>query len=186
MANLTTLQSVKLYLGEASPSTVNDPVLEALIPAVSAWFERETGRALASAGYTTTFDGNGRSRILLPEYPVTAVTSVKVGSTTIPQRTSVDGDGWVLSDASIGELALVGYEFTEGVQNVEVQFTAGFSPVPADIAQAVNELVALKFRERAHVGTASQGVAGVSVSFLPALIPASVRTVIDHYARRSV
>jgi uncharacterized phiE125 gp8 family phage protein len=179
-ATLATLADLRTYLGKSAADTADDVLLARILAAVSAWFERQTGRKLALAAYTEILDGDGQAVIVPREYPVTEVTAVTVGTFEVPQATASTSSGWFLRD---GVIRLRGYTASHGVGNVSIAYTAGFEFVPDDIQQAVRELAALKYRERPHVGTASQSVAGQSMSYLPSIIPASVQSVVDSYKR---
>lgn len=176
---LASLSDVKIYLGIADLNS--DSLLSPLLEAASAWFCTEVGRAILTASYTETLSGDGSTRaVLTRDWPVTAVASVTIDGAVIPEATTADVDGWVLD----GEIVrLRGYQFTEGVKNVEITYTAGYATTPADVRQAVVEMTALKFRERLHVGTSSQTIAGQSATYLPAFVPRSVQDVIDAYRK---
>lgn len=143
VGDLTTIDAVRTQLRLEDP--LDDAWLESLITSSSAWFKTEVGRDVVSGNYTHTFDGNGSRGLTLRQAPVSAVSSVTVDGVTIPARTSVSGDGWVLDGDRV---ELVGYTFTRGTQNVVVAYTAGYPAIPAEVAQAVAEHVGLRFRDR--------------------------------------
>lgn len=180
VASLTTVTKVKEYLGITT--STDDSLLARLVAASSRWFTNQCGRDIAYTIYVDTVDGNGEDVMLLKNSPVSAITSVSVDGVVIPVRPSLTGSGYVFNTYSV---ILAGYEFTEGLQNVQIVYEAGLSPVPEDVEQAVIELVALKYRERSHVGNASQTLAGTSVSFLPSMVPQAVKDVVELYRRPS-
>jgi uncharacterized phiE125 gp8 family phage protein len=181
MANLTTLADAKGYIPSILPADVEfDALLERLIAGVSAQFEAETGRSIASAQRTEIRSGTGRTTIVLEHYPVTAVTSVKVNGVVIPKQTVIGDSGWLLLDSRI---ALVGYTFTEGLGNVEVVYTAGFATVPGDIGQAVVKMVALQFRDQKSVGLQSRSLSGDGVSYSDGPVLAYWRAIVNLYRR---
>lgn len=177
MADLTTLANVKQH-GAITHAT-DDAWLSRLITAASEFIEGRTSRRFTSATYTEKQLGNGRTFILPMQSPVQTVTSVKVADSTIPACVTATDSGWFLIDNAI---RLRGYHFTSGAV-VELGYTAGFSAMPADAAQAAIELVLLKYKEGTHLGASSQSMAGQSVSFLPSIVPQSVSAVIDRYKR---
>lgn len=120
--DLTTLERVRDHLGMSETSDA-DTILDRLITSSTAWALGEMDREVLSTTYTETVDGDGTQRVLLYNYPVVSVTSVVVDDETIPERTVVGGDGWILRDQGID---LVGYTFTEGKSNVVLTYRAGY------------------------------------------------------------
>ena len=96
MPVLVSLAELKDYLGEV-PAFEDDNVLEGLIDGVESLFASETGRTLGSyqgAGLARTevHDGTG-SRDLFLDYPITALTSVKLGhDVAVPDETLTIAD----------------------------------------------------------------------------------------------
>lgn len=178
--SLTTVERVKAYLRLRDDQSAElDGIVETLIASVDAWFENATVRALASAARTESFVYQGREDRILPRYyPITAVSSVKVDGVTIsPASSWASGSGWYLVGDAIW---MLGSEVDEGCL-VELAYTAGYATVPEDLAQAATELVAIKFSERKHVGSQTQNLSGYSVTWLPAIVPQTVKDVVDHY-----
>jgi hypothetical protein len=58
------------------------------------------------------------------------------------------------------EVCVWGYKFWRGIQNVLIQYTAGYDPVPPDVEQATIELVVRKYRERTRVAEHSRSLGG--------------------------
>ena len=83
-ADFTTLERVKTQL--ALTDTINDLRLQQSITTLSqqirSWLSRGD---LRSRSYTRTFVGTNTRRLMLPDYPVTAVSSLIVGTQSIPQ-----------------------------------------------------------------------------------------------------
>lgn len=177
---LTDLATFKEFLGRTD--TAGDALLLRLLEATSVWLEAKCGRRFAAADYTDRFTGDGSNLRLLRCSPVIQVSSVTIDGQ--PVANSVNGQpGWYLDGAM---MRLVGYLFTEGAQ-VSISYRAGYEfDIPADVVQAVLEMAALKYRERGHIGTSSQSLAGQSVSFLPSVTPIAVQSVIDTYRRWSI
>ena len=178
MADLTTIERLRSYLG-AEYVTRDDALLQTLISAASAFFIQEVGREIALTSYTDTVDGGGGTTLNLRASPVTEVTSVTVNGETIPERTTWDGQGWTLKG---DQVRLVGYTFAVGLDNVVVEYTAGWATVPDDIQGAVCELAILKRNERDRLGVFSRSVPGAeTTSYQVISIPVGIQRVIDHY-----
>lgn len=186
MANpidLTTLAAVKLYLSLEPSDTSADPELEALITAASRFAMTFCSRTFIESTYTKNFNGTGGSFMMLGESPVTAVSSVSVDGVAVPASPSPREGGFVFDDET---LYLRGcYRLTRGAQNVAVTFTAGYASnaIPQDLAQAIIELVALKFRRRTNIDVSSRGIAGETISYITADMSRPVRKVLDLYQR---
>ena len=160
MADLTTLAKVKEWIPNYS-GTADDALLTRLISAASDYIETYLNRGLLSQAYTTQRDGNGGTRLMFLNYPVTAVSLVKVDQQTIPA--SVNGSpGYVFDSTSV---ALIGYTFTRGYQNVSLNYTAGYATIPNEIEQACIELAALRYRDRERIGIQSKGMSGETITF---------------------
>lgn len=184
---LTDLAAVKRYLGDELDSS-SDEELTRLIGAASSWFESATGLTFAQVTYTGEKQNGPQFRsktsILPKNIPVISVTSVAVDGVTIPAQTTAGGDGWALVDDVI---YLVGYSVPPGVANVVITYVAGYATVPADVQQAVIEIVAWWFRGKEHTGLFSKSTAGGgSTQFSTAGTPPSVDPVVESYRRASI
>ena len=178
--DLTSLASVKVWLGIPTGSTGDDALLTGLVTSASQFIQTWLDRQLAQANYTETRDGNGGQRLLFANYPVTAVSSLVIGGTAIAASSGYLTAGYLFTP---GEIRLNGYRFCRGFGNIVVSYTAGYAVIPPDIAQAATELVALRYRERDRIGHASKTINGESVAFTIVDMPPSVRTALGQYRR---
>jgi hypothetical protein len=135
LPDLTSLANVKAWLSPPLTSTADDALLTRLIGAASrfilGWLDRPV---LFSQAYAETRDGTGGRRLMLRQWPVTAVAAVGIDGQAIaaaaPGRPS---PGWVIEawdGWSAGQpqaLSLIGHEFCRGLQNVTVAYTAGYA-----------------------------------------------------------
>jgi hypothetical protein len=166
--DLTTVDAVRDFLKAQVPvPTTDETLVQGLVSAVSKAFAEESGCPVLTTEYVETRDGNDGTKLFLQNYPVVAITSVKVGGETIPSRASVTESGWVVSNAT-GLLALIGYEFERGTANVEVTYSAGYGDAaPADVAQAVVDQVAYLYRAKDRIGVTNEATSsGGSVTYL--------------------
>jgi len=178
--DLTTLATVREYLRLEVSETSHDALLTRLITSASDWFKAAVDRQIASASVSETWSGVGETIKYLSEYPVISVASVTVDGSAIPARTT--GNGYVY-DATTGKLELVGYTFTAGNVNCAVVYTAGWTVVPLDIEQTVVEAVALRFKDRDHVGQAYTVLNGTVTDFRGGGQLPYIQGVIDKYRR---
>jgi len=72
--------------------------------------------------------------------------------------------------------------FTRRAQNVLFTYTAGYSAVPPEIAQACIELAGQRYRERSRVaGVSKARGGGESVTFTQNDMSADVKTILGQY-----
>ena len=170
IGDLSTTATVREYLAGNVPVPLGDEALLAqLVTDVSVLFVSEAGRPILTADYIDTFDGSDATRIYLLHYPAIGVDTVSVDGVEIPERSTVSGSGWVLSDAASGRLDLVGgYSFAAGIANCAVAYSAGYgATAPADVSRAVVDQVAYLYRMKDRVGVANESTqGGGSVSYL--------------------
>lgn len=110
-------------------------------------------------------------------YTVSASQTVASTSMVASDATAA---GWVLINDRV-VLSGFDYTFTRGVNNIVVNYTAGYTTVPYDIDGAVAERVAFEYRKRSRIGQASASVGGESLSFIE--VPASWDATVQNYRR---
>lgn len=141
-----TVADVRATLGLRDEDNDRDALIQALINRSTYLFGIYTGRNLKSRTYTDVLlDGTGEESMLLPEFPVTDIASIKYEAdrafSTASALVQFDGTGTQASydyvlDEDTGMITLVGEQvWPEGTKTVKVTYTAGL-----DIADA-QELV---------------------------------------------
>jgi len=178
MSDLTTLASLKQYLGITDSSS--DTVLAKLITAASVAVDYEVGYSIGSSTYTDVLDGNGADIIHPPMRPITSVASVAVDGMDY-QLVESRGVGFCFDYRAVWLVG--GGRFSLGRRNVEITYTAGYTDIPADIEQAVNEMIGLRYRERDWIGFVSKSLAGETVTFNTSALPKSTQAVLRQYVR---
>lgn len=180
--DLTTLPDVKAWLqtGQTAFPATDDVLLRRLIIAASRFIERWLNRRIAPGDWHEVRDGTGGQRLAFANFPVTAVLSLSIDGLTIPPAPEDGaGAGYLFTPT---ELALRGYVFTRGVQNVAVVYTAGYAATPLDIAQACIELVCLRYRERTRIGEVSRASSGSeTVSYTQKDMTDDVKLLLSQY-----
>lgn len=174
------LTSVDAFIAYADLEADDDvSIIAALITAYSAYVRQYCNRDFTTAAYSRTFDGQNNTRLLLPQYPITAVASVQVGLQAVPAAAAFGQPGFRFDATSV---MLTDYRFCRGEGNVLVNWTAGYDTPPVEIAQAVNELVALRYANRGDkIGWSSKGLANETVSLVQKDMPDSVRTILNNW-----
>ncbi len=176
LADLTTVAAVKSYCGVETD--VDDVVIAALITACSAWIRTWLDRDITVASYDIRRSGRGTCALQLPQTPIRSVTSLEVDGQPIPAQAAWGQPGFYHDD---GQIALAGYVFTRGTANIRIQYDAGYETVPADIRQAANELVTLRYRLRDKAEWSSKSLAGETVALVQKDMPASVATLLANW-----
>jgi len=194
---LTSLANLKQFLNITGSG--NDAFLENLVDRTTDLFENLTNRNLKARDYSydsgaaaydpdnAVFDGNGMDTLILPQYPVNNVTTLRINETEIDERPSIYGCGWVL-DRKNGILHLVCYVFTGGRQNIDLAYNAGYSTVPEDLEQAVIEHAAWLWRQStpggAMLGVSSKSLADGTITYMGKEMLPQVSMVIHKYRKR--
>jgi hypothetical protein len=188
--DLTTLSAVKQWLPVASTTTSADATLQALISACSADFTRATRRPdLLSESYAEVRQGDGASRICLYHWPITAVETLAIGGVAASASGDKVAPGYYFDDDIDPERAFNLYLnppgcFTDGAA-IQIAYTAGYTAVPYDIAQAVADWVAYRYKQLPNLGAAQRKTTeGETVQQQQLDAPATALACIDRYMRR--
>ena len=97
----------------------------------------------------------------------------------IPPAASTRASGYVFSQT---QLFVRGFRFSRGIQNVTISYSAGYTTIPPDIAQACIELVALRYRERTRIGEVSKSLGGAeTVTYAQKDLTAAIKTLLQAY-----
>lgn len=188
MASLITISEYKTWARIPSSDTSQDTLLTFLADAVSKdmrrWCDRDETNGFELTSRTEQYDGTGEETIQLAELPVVSITSVSVlyadGSSDILDANSyrVDEKSGVLSriDArrsrypvsyfgNVDSIFAAEPRFPSGFDNIEVVYTAGYSPIPADIKMAALRLMDMAYAAGGrNPNLASESIGGYSYS----------------------
>lgn len=188
---LLSLGDAVVYLGmgttTGADSSSDSDTIRDVINTVSWRFNSETGRKLKARDYTEVYDGNGESSLHLSGWPIASTTITicinatrTFGGTTTDQVTDTD----VMLSTAEGLVRLDGWSFTEGIRNVQVEYTGGYSTSDSyDLTNAAKDfLLVLWNRQTAKepVNTRTEAYEGISRTFEPDF-PWSVLKVLNMY-----
>jgi hypothetical protein len=114
--------------------------------------------------------------IMLRHWPITEVTKVTVDGVEVDASPDGTAAGWYVDVPPDPErnqaVLLIGSVFTDG-KACSIEYSAGYATVPADVAQAVIEWVAYRYRSRQFIGQSSKHMqTGETVSFEGMVMPA--------------
>jgi len=181
---LATLTQLKTQLGFKESDTQFDTKLTMFLNAGSSWVESYCNRIFSSASYTELFHGN-RTNLLNPrQWPITAVTELRLSSdrSWADANTLADATDYGITTDGIG-ITYYGY-LPYGYDNVRLIYVAGYATIPDDIQIAC--LWAAEWfylhNNRGDSGRTSVGKQGESIGIL-ADVPPMIRTVLQPYKR---
>lgn len=160
---LVTWEEALEFLSDITTDDKNDVVF--LINSISDRVQYMTGRLLKESTHEVYLNGLGGKEILLPDFPVSAISLLKVDATQkFDPGVEIASSDFVISE-TIGLVSLISGSFPVGYHTVYVEYTAGYNPIPAFIQEAVFETIQwslARFRGRG-VGMESQSADGVTV-----------------------
>lgn len=183
MSDLVSFSRAKAWL--KSTSTADDAIIAQCISATSAAVRKYLSRDPSSVARVEYYDGQG-TRILFPrEYPITLVTSLKIDGLSISPAATPQLVGYFLRAGR--SIQVNGHQFTRGLSNIELSYTAGYVAIPDDLQQAclITLQGALK-RQSIDPNVASESVPGVySASYRGGdiLIPDEAKGLLQPYRR---
>jgi hypothetical protein len=182
-SDLVSIADVKAYLGGDLQSN-DDLVLARLVTAASAFFTTACASAILQQTYSEVYDGKGGTRLYLRQTPVTSVATLSIGPLAIQPSPAPYQAGWSLNGNVI---ILYGYCFWRGFANVAVTYTAGYATPPTDVAEAVMELVGLRYRGRDRLGKVSEGLGGMATTaYSQKDVSPFIASVIARYAKANL
>lgn len=186
---LVSTTSMTTYLGIALGST-EESECDLLINSASILAAIMCGRGLDTNGVsrfistsrTEYYDGDGSDTMYVRAYPISAVASLYVdpdrdyGSTTL-----VDSGDYVYY-ANEGKVCTDGALLAGGRKSIKITYTGGYTTAPADLQQAIKELVMFWYKRNTdkRVGVASMSVGDKSMSY-ETNIPDSVKATFNRY-----
>jgi hypothetical protein len=177
-------QTVKDWL--RITTTTEDTLLDTICAQAEAMFLEQTDRIIEAADITEYRDGKGKTRMIVQYQPVNSVSALVINDVAIPARVVTTGTGYVLQKP-MGLITLVGYIFSEGVQNIKVMYNAGYTTVPADITAALRDAAAYWYRGRERIGERSKSVGGGEVAaYMTADTPDMFNRIVDRYKRTMI
>lgn len=180
MSDLTTLARVKEWLNIKPADTSQDSLLNRMITAASAFVESWLNRTFAITAYSELLDGTGGRRMGLGNYPILTVTKVQVGTQLYSPAPAPGQLGYTFDKNAI---TLNQACFVRDKNNVVIEYTAGYASVPADIEQAVIEMIGLRFKEKDRIGVSSKTLAGETISFSQKDMSSSTKTLLTQYKK---
>lgn len=177
---LTTTGFLKTHLGITT--TDLDTRLTQWIDVASEAVEGFCKRIFAVADYTVDLNGSGRQTLILPQFPIISLTSVKVDAArAFGASTILTVDEHFIVDNPSGTLTRMAACWPKGTKNIRVVFRAGYeaASIPKDLQQAVAEVaIDRMIRGRSAEDGGAHGV--ITAESIPGLGATSYEPELDH------
>lgn len=174
-----------------------DLTIELLINKASSWIEHMTGRHLGKQSYHQWYDADGSQELVLIEYPIISIESIKEEGKLVDPRRYDFGqtghigvvyrdEGWLRAGWRCG----LAYDIVAPKRVIEVEYTAGYvlpkdateenpQTLPADLEGLVWDMVEQAYAslQNGSQGLGSFSISDVSWKFDKSTNPEWVRTV---------
>jgi hypothetical protein len=194
---LTQLTTIKARLQILDTDNTYDALLSNAIKAISARFDKETGRTLARTENATFEFPADAGEICPPCYPIESASKFETKSTEAEGWQEQTGINYLIragcvlsllsSLSSLPSPAQGRVTYTGGYVLPGTPPTAGQTLLPDDLEQAAVEQVAFWFQNREHLGLKTYWPAGVAYQQFAALdLLDSVKAVLAHHTRWSL
>jgi len=170
---LTTTASVKEYMKLSDAEyNANLNLIISLINSATRYIESFCGRRFKETIYTDELhDGDGTTILDLPNYPLTAIASIyrtyDVGTDELYDSTyykRYEDEGYVYRKAG----------WFKGKQNIKITYTAGYDPIPADLEELCNAMVAFKYDAAARTGIKSEKIGKYAITYSEVSLPEEI------------
>jgi hypothetical protein len=191
VGDLCQLADIQAWLPNAPTAAPGADLISQLITAASRAICAYCGRGQFTAqSYTDTYDGAGKTWMLLRQWPVLSVTAIALTQcgvvTTITDPTTFQLEAPIPAGGA-QRLTLVSPHlyFPRGRGNVQITYEAGYQTVPPDVAQACIEAVGEAYQRRNRIGQTSVSSQGqTTVAFSQSDLNAAAKAMLEPYIRR--
>lgn len=168
------LDTLKQAVGEKSDA--DDARLARILSAASSFCESYCGRVFEQTTYTSEmYDGNGTDTLILRNFPIISVSSLKECGATLTTGTDPAAGPDVLIYAEAGKLVRPFGMWLPYRRWYSVTYSAGYAVVPPSIVQACIDVAMLMLREKDRAGVAAETMGTRTSQFLRSLPEASQR-----------
>lgn len=140
MADLITLARAKYDLPESQGNTTYDSQISVLITASSKLIQRYCRHDFVQASYDELYNGNGQRRLLLREYPLISVESVRYRPVTVVKIINSDTVTNQQARAAVTSAGLLLVRVASGVKTTDTSITFAANATLQAVVNAVNAL----------------------------------------------
>jgi hypothetical protein len=191
VGDLCQLADVQAWLPSAPTASPGVDLISQLITAASRAICAYCGRGqFTLTSYTDTYDGAGKTWMLLRQWPVLSITAIALTqcgvTTTVTDPTTFQLEAPIPAGGA-QRLTLVSPHlyFPRGRGNVQITYQAGYATVPPEVAQACIEAVGEAYQRRNRIGQTSVSSQGqTTVAFSQSDLNAAAKAMLEPYIRR--
>lgn len=168
--SLVSLNDYKEFARISQSDPNEDEKLQRIADETEAEIKEFLNRDLETATYTEKYDGNGESRLVLRQFPITSITTLEIydgldsnnAEVWDEQVQGTDYDRLVI-DVDTISIYIDGTTFPSGTENIRITYVAGYAStaIPKEIERACKQLFTLNFNEqegRRTIGLSAVGV----------------------------
>jgi hypothetical protein len=189
--DLCQLADVQAWLPSAPTASPGVDLIAQLITAASRAICAYCGRGqFLAQSYTDTYDGAGKTWMLLRQWPVLSVATIAITRcgviTTLTDASQFQLEA-PLPAGGAQRLTLIAPDlyFPRGRGNVQITYQAGYATVPPEVAQACIEAVGEAYQRRNRIGQTSVSSQGqTTVAFSQSDLNAAAKAMLQPYVRR--
>ena len=189
--DLCQLADVQAWLPSAPTSSPGVDLIAQLITAASRAICGYCGRGqFLAQSYTDTYDGAGKTWMLLRQWPVLSVGAIALTQCGVVTTLGDPGQFQLEAPIPAGgaqRLTLISPQlyFPRGRGNVQITYQAGYVSVPPEVAQACIEAVGEAYQRRNRIGQTSVSSQGqTTVAFGQSDLNAAAKAMLQPYIRR--
>jgi len=203
---------IKEYLPLTSSDEGDDALIENCANRAGAYIEDYCQRRFSSSSRTYVLDGSGTEKLYLPDYPITAITTIYGPCWDAPRHFTATGGSHTDTELVSSDYYIIGnvgrqdemknfilkigsggvncsYFWDAGNSNFEVTATTGYSTLPSDLYQAAVALAVHIYNLGKHgrVGLIAKSTDAGNLSYeVERSIPKVIMDTLDRYRRFTV
>lgn len=185
---LVDIATVTELMGAKETDSDQKNLLKSFINSASSFCNSETHRLLLSRVLTEYYSGDGSNSLFTNQYPITTITAVYDDlARAYGSDTEIDsGDLVYMPETLAYKIVYDGGTFTQGIKNLKVQYTAGYSTIPYDLQQACIEIIMFYWKsfKDGRFGITSRTIGDGSITIETVNYPKSALKVLGIYRRK--
>lgn len=177
--DLTTVQNAIAYLPEMM--TAPPSLIQRLVTSSSSFIQTHLDRIFTIKTCTENRNGNGHAVMPFYDYPVVALNSLVIDGQSISPY--VQGSGTIGYLFDIKTLYLKNGVFSKGIQNIAINYDAGYQTIPYEIEQVTIDLIALKYKQRERIGLLSVHMGTETTTYSRTDLTEDAKRLLQQYQR---
>ena len=192
---------LKEFLQIPTTDEGDDTFLENCANRAGDYVEQYCGRRFTSSARTYILDGHGQAKLYLPDWPITAITSIygpcydmpRHFGATVTSSELVDSNYYLIGgsggpDEGKDHILNLLSAWDAGQQNFEVIATTGYASLPSDLYYAALKMAVLMYSEGKHkrTGLTASSTPEGSITYFTDKIDRDVLGILNSFRRWAV